>query len=734
MSQKLLLKVLNGLQSGAEVALDSGDYGIGSGTEDDLQLRDVSLKSGHARLRIGTEGAEIKAGAGDILLANGGRLEAGDDRWVRLEPLAVFVLGTTRISVGPPEANWASITDDEEFRRSARAGVRGGAPASPEAVVAEVHEEEPSALEKRLTAMGFPAAAAALGGAGSLWNRHPRIAAGASSAVAALLFSLLLIGPYSDGATEAARRDPEADRIAIERAVASVPFPNKVRVRQEVDGQIIVRGIIRDAAERRALIAALEATRAPFRPRLATSEAIMTETRNLLGPLASRVKFVLREDGVLALSGLVVDPNVAAKTVELLRNQVSGPTDIDTARLKTGADLVAEVTRMAREEGIGSNVLFTLSRSDFIEATGAVPSSQINAWVSVLLNYGDMFADKLPLRSLVQLVATGDAARPSEALDRPIIVGQAGEGEGRVVDLQRLKSGRFAPSEIFAQEKGPGAVSPVLSMDPDRRGAAGQGQASGNTPLVAGRRLASEGGPAGASVRDPLKLIERWAAGEAAATEDERRLFRRLDETLSRTAPSDDKALRAHLLARGADARPLDACREAQPADAPLLYKALLWLDLLSTVDGLSLRSLDRETQLQAAEVMLSPLRVRDCLARLKNRDAAARMAASTFLGEAVGNPDFAAYLARDVLTARLRLSGARTEAENGYVVDAQGRFLRSGASIDLYSRIWSIGETGLVLEKADGAEVLLYDRGLAWISRPSYSGSARSPDGTGRE
>ncbi len=732
MSQKLLLKVLNGLQSGAEVALDSGEYRIGSGPEDDLQLRDVSLKSGHARLRIGSDGPEIKAGAGDILLSNGGKLEAGDDRWVRLEPLAVFVLGTTRISIGPPEANWASITDDEEFRRSARAGVRGGSPASMEPAGVESPAEESSALEKRLVAMGFPAGASVLRSAGAVWNRHPRIAAGASSALVALLFSFLLIGPYSDGAGETVRRDHEADRIAIERAVASLPFANKVRVKQEVDGQIIVRGIIRDSAERRAVIGALEATRAPFRPRLATSEAIMTETRNLLGPLASRVRFVLREDGVLALSGLIIDPALAAKTVEIVRNQVSGPTEIDTTRLKTGADIVAEVTRMAREEGIGTNVLFALSRADFIEATGAVPASQINAWVSVLLNYGDMFADKLPLRSLVQLVATGDAARPADALDRPIIVGQAGEADGRVVDLQRLKSGRFAASEIFAQERGAGASPSPLAFDPnraaDRRASSpAQGQAAtGGMPLVAQRRPPSEASRPGESVRDPVKLIERWAAGETAASEEEKRLFRRLEETMSRTAPADHKALRAHLLARGSDARPLDACREARPGDAPILYKALLWLDLLSTVEGLSLRTLDRETQLQAAEVMLSPMRVKDCLARLQNREAAARMAASTYLGEAVANPDFAAYVARDALTSRLRLSGARTEVENGYVVDAQGRFLRNGASIDLFTRIWSIGETGVVVEKADGAEILLYDRGLAWISRPSYPGTGR--------
>ncbi len=814
MSQKLLLKVLNGLQSGAEVALDSGEYAIGSGPADDLQLRDISLKTGHARLRIGSEGAEIRAEAGDILLPGGGRLEAGDDRWIRLEPLAVLVLGTTRLSIGPPEANWASITEDEEFRRSAQPGIRGNGPAVSEQPDPAEPSQEASALEKRLTESGFPAGASAVRMGIAAWNRHPRIAAASASALVALTVSFLLLGTPIDGASEAVRRDPQADRIAVERAVASLPFPHKVRVRQEVDGQIIVKGIIRDAAERRALIGALEATRAPFRPRLATSEAIMAETRNLLGAYAARVRFVLREDGVLALNGLIVDPNAAARIVELLRNQLSGPTDIDATRLKTGADLVFEVTRMAREEGIGPNVMFTLTRNEFIEATGAVPSNQVNAWVSVLINYGDMFSDKLPLRSLVQLVATGDAVRPSEALDRPIIVGQAGpagEADGRVLDIQRLRSGRFSPSEIFAQEKTPGTFpQPLQSGDgriADRRppwsGTTDERSPSGARGPV--RPLSSDSTSNGADFgRDQLRSVEKWASGGSPASDQERRLFARLDETIGKAPtqgaraqdrPKDrdpavgsggrplgadagdavarqsetgrsaarsvasenaggpagagsevgarpgenptsaEPAVKSFLVARMTGERPLDRCRDPQPAEVPLLFKSLLWLDLLSTVDGLSIKALDNEMQLFLAEVMVNPNRAKECLARMPNNAVTDRVSASIFLGEALANPDFVAYVARDVLSSRLRLTGARTEMDNRYVVDTSGRFLRDGTSIDLQSRIWSIGETGVVIERAGGAEVLLYDRGLAWISRSLYeTGPVRSADRSGRE
>ncbi len=729
MSQKLLLKVLNGLQSGAEVALETGDYVIGSGAEDDLQLRDVSLKAGHARLRIGSEGAEIKAEAGDILLSNGGRLEAGEDRWMRLEPLAVFVLGTTRISVGPPEANWASISDDEEFRKSAQPGMRGGASAAQDEAAAGVtpEPEEASALELRLQAMGLPRGAAAIRAGTRLWKRHPSIAAGASSAVVALIFSFLVFDPFSSVAPSPAQRDPRADRAAIEKAVASLPFTDKVRVRQEVDGQIIVRGIIRDAAERRALLGALEATRAPFRPRLATSDAILAETRNLLGPYVSRVRFALREDGVLVLNGFIADPSAAAKTLELIRNQVAGPTDIDSTRLKTGADLVADVTRMARDEGIGSNVVFTLVRTDYLEATGAVPAGQVDAWVSVLINYGDLFSDKLPLRSLVQMVAAGET-RPSETPGRPVIIGGS-DGDGRVLDLQRLRTGRFSAADIFAQDGG--STAPFMTTKPPAAAIAPSpaAPAAAATPRLSLRPLPFENGGTDEGFADPMKVIERWASGATPADDAEKRRFSRLDRLLGRTTASPgDNIFKATLLARGTTQRPFDACREATPAEATELHKALVWLDLLSTVDGLSIKTLARETQLNVAEVMLAPQRAQDCLARVRNRDTAARVASSVFLGEASVNPDFVVYLSRDVQTGRLRLSGARTEFDNTYVVDAEGRFLRSGTSIDVYSRIWSIGETGLVVEKADGIEIQVYDRGLAWLSRRVYdAGAVRS-------
>jgi len=51
-SDNTILKILSGTQAGAEVSLVKGEYLIGSGSDDDIQIIDVSLKPGHAKIRV----------------------------------------------------------------------------------------------------------------------------------------------------------------------------------------------------------------------------------------------------------------------------------------------------------------------------------------------------------------------------------------------------------------------------------------------------------------------------------------------------------------------------------------------------------------------------------------------------------------------------------------------------------------------------------------------------------
>ncbi len=735
MSNEILLKVLSGLQSGAEVVLEAGTYVVGSGPEDDLQLRDASLKAQHARLRISGEVAEIKADAGDILFATGVKLEAGDERWVQLEPLSVLVVGTTRLSVGPKAANWATITEDAEFRKEAQPDAVDRTPAGAPAMAAG------GAIERLFSRPSLRFAMPAATAAARAWTTHPRVASACAAAAAVLLVVLPLMQLGGSDAVDMSRRDPKADRLAVERAVAALPFADKVRVQQEVDGQIFVKGIIKDGAERRAVLNALEVTRVPFRPRLATADYIMAEAKNLLGDNAARVRTVLRDDGVLALNGIVIDPKESAKLVDLFKNQLVGPTDIDATKLKNGKDLLVEIVRMARDEGIGANVIFALVGNSYVEATGAVLASQTAAWVATLVNYGDLFADKIPLRSLVRLAEANGTARAGEGPVQAVVVGGASDIDGRRLDLQRLRSGRSPAGEIFAGEMSAeerAAIPPAPKVG-DRPQAADGRLPDGNAEFSGdGRRPLARNAPRGGpTVADPHRVIDRWASGAQPADRQERRIFEALDKLAgtqnagAAPAPAGDdgKSLRRYLLAGGGGDRPFAVCTADQPADAPAMFRGLAWLELLSTIDGLSVTAMDRATQLLVSEIMLSPALLGDCLRRLPDQSLAARFRKSVFVEEVSANPDFVLYLARDVAQSPLRLTGADT-GRNGYVVDATGRFLRAGSSIDLYSKVWAIGERGVVVETAKGVELVPFDRSIAWITRPDLDRGVDRPPG----
>src|SRR5262249_61725951 len=75
--ERVILKILSGVQAGVEVSLALGDYTIGSGAEDDIQFIDVSLMPGQAKLRVAAGKIEIAGGSGAGTIGEGLRIEAG---------------------------------------------------------------------------------------------------------------------------------------------------------------------------------------------------------------------------------------------------------------------------------------------------------------------------------------------------------------------------------------------------------------------------------------------------------------------------------------------------------------------------------------------------------------------------------------------------------------------------------------------------------------------------------
>ena len=112
-SERLILKILNGIQSGVEVSLSPGEYSFGSGNDDDIQLIDVSLKPNHLKLRVAPGKIEIRAQSGTFHTVGGLEGRSATDDWSEVQPLDVITAGTTRFALGLPTAQWATVTDDD---------------------------------------------------------------------------------------------------------------------------------------------------------------------------------------------------------------------------------------------------------------------------------------------------------------------------------------------------------------------------------------------------------------------------------------------------------------------------------------------------------------------------------------------------------------------------------------------------------------------------------------------
>jgi len=439
---KLLLKILNGLHSGSEVMLDDGAYSIGSGNEDDIQFKDASLNSGHAFLRIAEGRAEIKASSGEILFANGLTCDPGDEKWAPISPLQVLTIGTTRITFGPVGANWNTIVEDEGFRKDVQPGGADRETLSGQTDKTPIGQRPPLEIAAEIAR-----------GLGEKLRGHMPTSRLAMSAVllGGVAVIALTIGLISSSGT--GPRDFADEMKRVERAVESLPFSSKIKVAQEADGQIFVRGIIADNAERRAVVNSLEATHVPVKMRLATSQNIMMDVNNLIQAENVQIKATLNVDGTLILTGIILDPTKAKRISDLIAEQVSGPVAFNTTGIKDGNDLLRDVTRSARSAEVGTSVAFALVDNRMIEATGTLPYERANSWINFLQDYSENFAPRVPLRSLVQVVVPeGGPQPPPQISSQPIMLGASASNDERVLDMGKLTSGNLTIADVFVSK------------------------------------------------------------------------------------------------------------------------------------------------------------------------------------------------------------------------------------------------------------------------------------------
>lgn len=466
-SAETILKILSGVQAGIDVALLDGSYVLGSGDDDDIQLYDVSLLPGHARIVVGEGKVRLAGAAGPLTSGNGLVFEAGGELG-EIEPLDILSAGTARFALGPRRANWASITQLGQVQPG-----EDGAPAS-----------------RKLSSE-------------SRWFR-PAIFAAAAGVLLLLAGGTWSSRIWHGPAQEALAVPTESELARVREALSRFPFGARLQVVQDVDDMIYVTGFVSNVAQRRAVLAAVTETGAPARTRLFVLDVMRNEISALLDSERAPFRFTLTDTGSLTVEGVMLDDARAAAIVETVREGVPGLASI-TSKVRTGSAILKDVGALAERSQISSYILLRLDR-DLIEVSGILPSDKVDAWVGFLQAYSSQFASLVPLRSFVYLEGreAGGAAFPGTALF-------LGSGPGREgdtgVDLDRLRRGTYELSDIFPMglarkpvTQQPGPVKPRhLDLEALLSAARGQqnplGQEQSAYPWSGSAGASHEGGP-----------------------------------------------------------------------------------------------------------------------------------------------------------------------------------------------------------------------------------------------
>ncbi len=292
---RVILKILSGVQSGAEVSLNPGEYTIGSGDADDIQLIDVSLKPGQAKLRVSAGKIEMAGGTGGLAIGEDIKLPP-DSEWQQVEPLDVITVGMIRLVLGPPNANWTTLLEES-------------APA-----IAPTKDSPKKGFPYFGESMSLPL------------NLAGKFSPLAIPAVILLAVMSAGVAYFAFGGRQDATPHLSQSEVltAARRALDQFPFGTQITLKREVDGTIYATGYVKDGFERRALVSAVEKIGAQVYFRLGVLDSIKNEIDGFIKSEKKPVVYTLSPKGDLGLEGVILNDQDAQKFVEKIKSAVVG--------------------------------------------------------------------------------------------------------------------------------------------------------------------------------------------------------------------------------------------------------------------------------------------------------------------------------------------------------------------------------------------------------------------------
>jgi type III secretion system YscD/HrpQ family protein len=410
---KLLLKILSGVNAGAEALLPAGEYVLGRAEDCDFVLSDAAAAPRHAKLTVSEDAAQLAALEAPVLLQ--GEPVQGDG--APLEAFQVFTLGGTHCCVGPADQDWPKLSLPALVRAG---GAAEAAPQGTEAAAAAGGEAE----KARAGAGGGAAAAGTARSAGSgakttadeaaatsgARRRRVAIVLGAAVVCVALLWGLWALVktpelPIDDGKARLAavveRLRQQKVRCWIAAAGSDDAQEQRrragqqgVRVSQAADGSVRVAGVVPNDGIRAKANEALSGLSPPVSAELKTLDEVLAAARKLLAEKRLSLEVEPEGWGGVRLKGFTRDAAARDSATALLNSILPGGLDLRCSVVTW--DLLGPALNAAlRKQGFRALTLKPLETRVAVE--GSIAFKEVEKWERLRAELDGLFCVPITL-------------------------------------------------------------------------------------------------------------------------------------------------------------------------------------------------------------------------------------------------------------------------------------------------------------------------------------------------
>jgi type III secretion system YscD/HrpQ family protein len=361
----LMLRVVAGPNTGAELHLGDGDWVIGAGSGADIIFAEPTLAQAH--LRVAVRGSDVTVTA----LAEGvttGSQPMPLDMPQTIPPLEPVWIGATAFAIGPTGADWptpsAPPTPSKIGKTEAVATTPEGGPIGPPSSARRSH------LWRWI---GLAAGCLLLALIGAAWTVIPAL-----------------------GPSHAPARTPLPDKLAAaQAAIRTLGLEGQV-IASRSRGFIVLDGLVPSEADRQALEASLRRARIVSDFNVVTEAHLRDMAMTVLRGFDIDPKIAATGVGQVRLTGYANDERTVVAAVRQLRADVPWIRTLDDA-VVTPERARAWIEAAARDAGIAG--LKVTAAPHVLTVAGVLPGDRMAVWNQISERFQTEFADTVRLNA-----------------------------------------------------------------------------------------------------------------------------------------------------------------------------------------------------------------------------------------------------------------------------------------------------------------------------------------------